>query len=163
MSLATSMMLSVQIARVARGNRLRKSPDQPRLPTDVLSAAWCAGGAGRRVISERPDRVAEILCRIGRLVGETGFEPATPWSRTSIGILGRIGIQWALVRTGATIRTYLLQPIYVIQAVLTQVKGSLVHLCPKTPTGTPLLRAVGHRRRMTSGARRHSDGIGQML
>ena len=70
MSLATSMMLSVQIARVARGNRFRKSPDQPRLPTDVLSAAWCAGGAGRRVISERPDRIAEIHGNVVRALAQ---------------------------------------------------------------------------------------------
>jgi hypothetical protein len=45
---------------------------------------WCAGGAGQRVIADRRrSRPAETQAESRfELVGETGFEPATPWSRT---------------------------------------------------------------------------------
>jgi len=82
MSLATSMMLSVQIARVARGNRVSKKP-RPAAFADRraergLVRRWCRAARHQRAPLTASQK---FLCRIGRLVGETGFEPATPWSQ----------------------------------------------------------------------------------
>ena len=68
-----------------------------------FSSKWCAGGAGRRVIGKNdPGRVLKIQQTPGLgLVGETGFEPATPWSRTGArGIPQRVFGWYAIAING---------------------------------------------------------------
>jgi hypothetical protein len=56
-----------------------------------FSPGWCAGGAGRGIFGDsgRHSPVESQEERTFGLVGEKGFEPATPWSRTRLG-----GIPW---------------------------------------------------------------------
>ncbi len=69
-------------ARARRGGR-RRVPDFPRSPTGDR-AVWSTGGPWRRIPQKQSPRTRGFLRESEgyEMVGETGFEPATPWSRT---------------------------------------------------------------------------------
>ena len=93
------VLLSPGDGRRARRGRSRSSPDTTSITTTqrymhlspgverraaIRASGSCLERFGRDIVDDGPGAVEETPGAVGTLrrVGETGFEPATPWSRT---------------------------------------------------------------------------------